>query len=45
VNWLMCVCLKLKKLLELKMDKDNDYCKSWDIAKKMESINSIDYKE
>jgi hypothetical protein len=26
-------------------DKDNEYCKSWDIAKKMESINSIDYKE
>lgn len=26
-------------------DKDNDYCKSWPVSKKMESINTIDYKE
>lgn len=26
-------------------DKDNDYCKSWPVSKKMEAINSIDYKE
>ncbi len=36
--------LSAKDYLEL-FDADNDYCKSWDIAKKMESINSIDYKE
>ena len=26
-------------------DKDNDYLKSWPVSKKMEFINSIDYKE
>jgi hypothetical protein len=26
-------------------DKDNDYFKSWPVSKKMESINTIDYKE
>ena len=26
-------------------DKDNDYLKSWPVSKKMEYINSIDYKE
>ena len=26
-------------------DKDNDYCKSWPVSKKMEAINSIDYKK
>jgi hypothetical protein len=26
-------------------DKDNDYLKSWPVSKKMESINTIDYKE
>jgi hypothetical protein len=36
--------LSAQDYLEL-FDKDNHYLKSWDIAKKMESINSIDYKE
>lgn len=26
-------------------DKDNDYCKSWPVSKKMEAINTIDYKK
>ena len=36
--------LSAKEYLKL-FDKDNDYLKNWDIAKKMESINSINYKE
>lgn len=26
-------------------DKDNDYCKLWPVSKKMEVINTIDYKK
>ncbi len=36
--------LSAKDYLKL-FDTDNDYCKNWDIADKMKSINSIDYKE
>lgn len=36
--------LSAKDYLKL-FDADNDYCKNWDIADKMKSINSIDYKE
>jgi len=36
--------LSAKEYLKL-FDKDNDYCKSWDISKKMESINSVEYQD
>lgn len=36
--------LSAQDYLEL-FDKDNDYCKSWDISKKMESINSVEYQD